>query len=488
MKRFLVALLALGPTVSLGQQGAWEEPFDFGTPETGFTMAVDLIHVPPNPPQPAKVLALSWQSPDDSRLWTPPIGIAPPGVFESADLPTTYTFCGGHSALADGRVLHVGGGPVQCCHQFDADLFDPFSEIGSQWNDPTAPPDMNFRRWYPTATTLGDGRIFVCAGLQDDGGSHATIPELYDPIANVWTLLVSANRQQKLYPYMFVLPDGRLVDAGPGPTSFLDPSTWFWSGQIPEPPGPNPPGSGGSAVMYEPGKIMRCGGQSTAVATTWVVDLNNNPDVGWLNASPMNKPRRNHNLVVLPDGKVLALGGNTDDNQSGPVFEAEIFDPASGKWTIQPSSHGGHHRKYHSTAMLLPDGRVVLAGGDTKKTAQIFKPPYITSEADRPIITSVLPYWQYGQTYTVQYNQNGGPVVTKACLIRLASVTHGFDQDQRRVPLVLPDGAGPATFDVTAPADGNIAPPGFYMLFILNEYAANQFAPCEMAAYVQIGP
>ena len=88
----------------------------------------------------------------------------------------------------------------------------------------------------------------------------------------------------------------------------------------------------------------------------------------------------------------------------------------------------------------------------------------------------------------MQYNQNGGPVVTKACLIRLASVTHGFDQDQRRVPLVLPDGAGPATFDVAAPSDGNIAPPGYYMLFILNEYAANQFAPCEMAAYVQIGP
>ncbi|MCH9058219.1 MAG: DUF1929 domain-containing protein [Planctomycetes bacterium] len=486
MNRCLILSLVLCPAVAFGQQGVWEDPFGFGDSTLGFTRAVHLVHVWNG--QTTKVLALSYNFPD-SRLWTPPPASLPgaPGVFESADLPT-FTFCGGHSALPDGRILHVGGGEFRGPYLDGADLFDPFNPVGSQWNNPTVPPDMSFRRWYPTATTLGDGRIFVCAGLQDDGGSHATIPELYDPIANVWTLLVSANRQQKLYPYMFVLPDGRLVDAGPGPTSFLDPSTWFWSGQIPEPPGPNPPGSGGSAVMYEPGKIMRCGGQSTAVATTWVVDLNNNPDVGWLNASPMNKPRRNHNLVVLPDGKVLAVGGNTDDNQIGPVFEAEIFDPASGKWTIQPSSHGGHHRKYHSTAMLLPDGRVVLAGGDTKKTAQIFKPPYITSEADRPIITSVLPYWQYGQTYTVQYNQNGGPVVTKACLIRLASVTHGFDQDQRRVPLVLPDGAGPATFDVTAPADGNIAPPGYYMLFILNEYAANQFAPCEMAAYVQIGP
>ncbi len=170
------------------------------------------------------------------------------------------------------------------------------------------------------------------------------------------------------------------------------------------------------------------------------------------------------------------------------MFEAEIFDPAAGTWSLQPPSHGGHHRKYHSTAMLLPDGRVVLAGGDSIPTAQIFKPPYITSGAPRPIITSAPLYMQYGQAYTVQYNLNGGPAATKACLIRLASVTHGFDQDQRRVPLVLSTETPPGTLDITAPADGNTAPPGYYMLFILNEYAANQFAPCEMAAYVQVGP
>ncbi|MCH8270062.1 MAG: DUF1929 domain-containing protein [Planctomycetes bacterium] len=408
--------------------------------------------------------------------------------------------------MADGRILHVGGSYVNYVN-----VFDPILPVGSQWNNPPA-PDMMFDRWYPTSTTLADGRVLVTSGWRCspyhtgnptscDPGENPFVrtPELYDPATNTWDLLWVADREQWIYPFMFVLPDGRIVDAGPRDTSFLDPATWTWSGSIPDPTYPNPlplpPGEHGSAVMYEPGKIMRCGGSERlvrAVATTWVVDLNND-GVGWLNAEPMNKKRRNHNLVVLPDGKVLAVGGNELDLAGGvgsvdAVLEAEIFDPASGKWTLQPPSHPDHPRMYHSTAMLLPDGRVVSAGGNTYPTAQIFKPPYITSGAPRPIITFADLYMQYGQTYTVQYNQNGGPVVTRACLIRLASVTHGFDQDQRRVPLGISTETPPGTLDITAPADANIAPPGFYMLFILNEYAANQFAPCEMAAYVQIGP
>jgi hypothetical protein len=237
--------------------------------------------------------------------------------------------------------------------------------------------------------------------------------------------------------------------------------------------------------MYEPGKIMRCGGGNPGVDTTWVVDLTI-ADAQWIVADAMNKARRNHNLVILPDGKVLAVGGNTSGNTSGPILEPEIFDPAAGTWLLQPPMDANQPRRYHSTAMLLPDGRVVAAGGEPQfKTGQIFNPPYTQVGDERPIITNAPTSMQYGQMYSVFYD---GPTATKACLIRLASVTHGFDMDQRRVPLQILSETEPGHLIFNAPANGNIAPPGWYMLFILNEYAVNKFAPCEMAAYVQVGP
>lgn len=236
---------------------------------------------------------------------------------------------------------------------------------------------------------------------------------------------------------------------------------------------------------------MKCGGQDPGVQTTFVVDLNGaNPDnpPGWIVAGNMHRARRNHNLVILPDGKVLAVGGNTHDYFTGPVFEAEIFDPASGTWSLQPPSDPGEPRGYHSTALLLRDGRVVSAGGDGRATAQIFKPPYITSGAPRPSITGAPLFMQYAQPYTVSFDPNGAQNVNRTCLIKLGATTHGFDQDQRYIPLNVVTETAPGTLEIQAPPNANIAPPGFYMLFILNEYTLNQFAPCQLAAYVHVGP
>ena len=155
--RSSIALLALVPTVALAQQGAWETQFDFGPLGGPATIAVNLIHVWDG--QTTKVLALSYES-LDSRLWTPAPASLPgdPGVYENADV-NSYLFCGGHSALADGRILHVGGH-----HEPDVDLFDPWQDIGLQWNNPDTPPNMTSGRWYPTATTLADGRLLPIGG------------------------------------------------------------------------------------------------------------------------------------------------------------------------------------------------------------------------------------------------------------------------------------------------------------------------------------
>lgn len=172
--------------------------------------------------------------------------------------------------------------------------------------------------------------------------------------------------------------------------------------------------------MYEPGKIVVSGGSNNN-KTTWVLNANN-PNAGWLAASDMNKPRRNHDLVVLPDGKVLAVGGNEETipgtgpgtGPIKPVYEAEIFEPTAGNaaWTLQPAM--AIERMYHSTALLLQDGRVVAAGGNNRPTAQIFRPPYITSGAPRPIITDAPLHMEWGEEYTILYSKNQGPAATKA--------------------------------------------------------------------------
>ena len=162
MKRYAIALIGIVQSVAVAQgpQGEWEQWFWFGNDLLGddATVAINLIHVW-NGSTP-KVLALSRDDPD-SRLWTPPPVGSPPGysgVFEEANVAAD-TFCGGHSALADGRILHVGGDFVK-----DVDLFNPWEPVPNQWNIPLDPPDMTFKRFYPTATTLADGRVLPIDG------------------------------------------------------------------------------------------------------------------------------------------------------------------------------------------------------------------------------------------------------------------------------------------------------------------------------------
>lgn len=190
-----------------------------------------------------------------AALDAPAMGANPgfPGAFANIPNCRNNLFCAGHSALADGRIF-LAGSHWAYAHPIYAfaDLFNPANSV---WNNPP-PPDMYQGRWYPTCTTLGDGTVLVTSGLYGPPqGTLVTIPELYNPATNSWTRLTSADRQQALYPYMFLLPDGNLVDAGPGAARMLKSSNWTWAGTLPEPGWPNdppplPPGWDGSAAMY----------------------------------------------------------------------------------------------------------------------------------------------------------------------------------------------------------------------------------------------
>ncbi len=389
--------------------------------------------------------------------------------FSSAPLSVNL-FCSGFASLADGRIMVVGGygGSSNAIGIANAEIFDP---TNNSW---TSVPNMSYRRWYPTATTLSDGRILVTAGWQTTNHTNAGIPEIYDPSTNLWSKLTNANNPFETYPFMFVLQDGRIIHVGGSEyatnTDILNLSTQSWSvvdSRVID---------GGAASMYLPGKIMKSGsatdsqGTGSSANTTFVLDTSQ-PTPTWQQTPAMAYPRSFLNLTELPDGTVLATGGETDRNGgtiSNAVYAAEIWSPQTQTWTTMSSMKTP--REYHSTALLLPDGRVLVSGmgfdfGQVpdETNAEIYSPPYLFKGA-RPTISAAPAQVSYGANFTVTTPDFAS--ISKVVLIRTGATTHFFDQNTRYVPLAFQQTTSGLT--VTGPVDGNLAPPGHYMLFLVN--------------------
>jgi hypothetical protein len=246
----------------------------------------------------------------------------------------------------------------------------------------------------------------------------------------------------------------------------------------------------GSAVMYDAGKILSVGGGGdptwdtpdprsptpTATAERIDIDLTHGAPT-WQSAGSLPTPRRHLNATVLPDGKVLVTGGLSGggfNNLATAQHAAEIWDPQNPTvWT--PLASNTVNRGYHSVSLLLPDG-TVLHGGSGNATVpgtstsypdeenhEIFHPPYLYKGA-RPTITNTPATVGYGTPFTV--TTPNGAQITQVRLIRLGSVTHAFDQNGRAFTATFSVTSG--GISVTLPSSANVAPPGHYMLFILN--------------------
>jgi hypothetical protein len=179
---------------------------------------------------------------------------------------------------------------------------------------------------------------------------------------------------------------------------------------------------------------------------------------------------------------VLATGGNSSGAQfvdlGNGVYAAELWNPATGQWKTLAAQRVT--RQYHSTALLLPDGRVLSAGGGVcgvcdragylAKNAEVFTPPYLYKQdgsgelAPRPSITAAPATIDYGAGFEI--GTADAQSIRKVALLRLGAVTHSVDMDQRYVPLAFSAGAG--TLTATGPANANIAPPGPYMLVVVD--------------------
>jgi galactose oxidase len=425
---------------TVAEMGQWTAPFDWPI------VAVHMALLPDG-----RVLSIGRKG--NPQVWNPTSGTF------TAVPSSVWLFCAGHTLLADGRLL-LAGGHITDGHGLPNITY--FSAANNSWSS-GAP--MARGRWYPTTTTMGNGDVVITAG-HDQAGTTVTVPEVWSNGAV--RRLTTASQSLPYYPRAFLAPDGSLFTAGwTVPTRFLSVTgTGSWR------KGPTHLyGSArdyGSAVMYDNGKILVAGG-GRVTNTAEVVDLNQaKPKWRWTGS--MAFARRHLNLTLLPTGEVLAtagVGGTAFNDVSKGVLATEIWNPVSEQWTTLANS--AVVRGYHGTALLLPDGRVLEAGGGdgagapNQRNAELYSPPYLSRGA-RPVITSVSSEVQYGDHFRIETPQAAG--ITHVSLIRIGSVTHAFDENQRFQRLSFTaDGTG---LTVTAPGSSNRAPPGHYMVFILN--------------------
>jgi hypothetical protein len=405
-----------------------------------------------------------WQNPTPTQVWDPVAN-----TFTTVNAPASI-FCAGNTHLSDGRILVVGGHGTNEIGIKTTSIYDP---AAGTWG--TVAP-MNSARWYPSVLQLSDGRYLALSGNSTDSSHWSDTPEVYDPAANTWTLLTGVNTSQiheEEYPFSYLMNNGKVLAMGPSEdvTYVLDVTAKTWT----------PVGTSGvvngSPVMYRPGKILYSGGApsvistTTASATTAVLDTTGATPT-WRTTSPMNTARVYHTLTMMADGKVLAVGGEATSDQNAVttgILSTEVWDPATETWTTGPSMSAA--RNYHSTAVLMPDGRVLVAGGGHENaltdpgqySAQIYSPGYLFNGA-RPTITSATAAATYGGAISVSTPDAAS--ISAVNLVSLGADTHQADMGQHFVPLSFT--AGSSTLSVTAPATSSIAPDGDYMMFIVN--------------------
>lgn len=431
------ALRAAGTVGPPEEVGAWGPPFQAVKSVTAIHAV--LLHT-------GKVLLL--RDSDHACIWDPATGAS-----RRAPAPTgTRLFCSGHALLADGRVLVAGGtitgkrgGRFLC-------TFDPVPETWARH------PDLRQGRWYPTVTALPDGRAVITTGYTEAAGEVInTDVEVFDGTAAA----VVGEQLLDLYAHQFVLPDGRMLVAGRTTTDtwLLDPATWGWT-DVPDLVRDR---NGGAAVLL-PGppagssSVMLIGGRRSSCEA-----IDPAGDLRWRHRSPMPEARTHMNAVLLPDGSVLVVGG--DNNSLGPQVDALLYRPAADAWVRMAGQ--AMLRRYHSTALLLPDGRVLSAGDTDPATGgggswlEIYSPPYLYKGA-RPTITAAPAELRWQTRFSVSTDLP----VARAVLVHPAATTHANDMAQRHVELQVRPIAGGLT--VAAPPSAAVAPPGYYMLFVLD--------------------
>ena len=465
-----LALLAYPALAQKDVIGTWDAPVE---------LTVDGVHATVLPS--GKVLYVPHQVNPGGTTTSVVFDPDNPGAAKVLTVPSTY-FCGGHSQLGDGRAMFVGG------ETFDDGAIDKagyFDHVTETW---TELADMNRVRWYPSVIELGDGTIWSFGGqsVPADPDKPDNTIEFYDPETNVWTMAGGQDIPEQYleaYNRLHLMPDGKIFQPAHLPETYLyDPVARTWTfvakTQLGRPRG------NGSSVRLQDGRILIVGGEDKVdyFSSAEVIDLSQ-PSPQWQTVASMTSVRAFIDAIVLPDGRVLVVGG--DEGSGSRSKTPELYDPVTNSWTdMAPFAI---ERGYHSTTLLLPDARVIVSGGEGNGGPGMFGEsaefeiwnPYYLFKSARPEIDALPAAAGYGQQVTMSYTSAVG--VSHVVIHRSGSQTHSFSYNQISVPVSF-DSTTASTISFTLPGNANLLPPGFYMVFLLNDDGVP-----SVAKYLRIG-
>jgi hypothetical protein len=442
---------------------------------------------------------------------TPFAGVWDPATQTATEFAAPYAmFCNGMVVLPDGRPLIVGGTtqfpPPAFTGISHAAIFDPAT------NQFTMQPDMANGRWYPTATVLPDGRVMVFSGEDQNGKTNKTV-EFFSITANsstgTWTEEPANLFTPPNYPWLHVLPSGQIFYSGLGTQSkFYSTATNIWTNCCTT-NYPNTRGYGASVLLplgpgnnYKPEVMIMGGGRADdttlATNTTEIVDLSQ-ATPKWVFGPNMSQPRIDVNGTLLPTGNILVTGGSTiSENASTASLNADLYHTDPGDKQFGKFTSAGANalpRLYHSNAILLPDATVILTGSNPQTLVyenriELYQPAYLFNPdgtlATRPTITNIVGAGKFGKflynnTFTITTPDVAS--ISRVVLIRPSAPTHSFDMDQRLVRVSFNANTTAGTLTVHTPPNANLAPPGYYEVFILNAAGVP-----SVAQFIQLCP
>ncbi|MGQ0591644.1 MAG: galactose oxidase-like domain-containing protein [Gammaproteobacteria bacterium] len=411
------------------------------------------------------------------------------GTIAVQELPWDL-WCNGMSFLPDGRALITGGSEPYPTNNFkglrNTTLFDPETSRFQRVED------MADGRWYPTNVPLPDGRTATFSGYGEDGRPNRTF-EIYT-LGSGWSPERTSGWPATLqnYPRAHLTPQGDLFFSGWQLKSHrLDPATLQWNQNVAQTTFSDTRRYGSSVLLglrppAYPARILIAGGGTgfEATLTAEVIDLSESTPQ-WRQTGFLNHKRVQQNAVLLPNGRVLAVGGSAKNNVAeGSGRISELYDPDAGQGQWTDVAQQTYWRHYHSTALLLPDGRVASLGGNPKQRVyeqhiEIYSPPYLFTGTPRPTVTGVPAQIGYAAAFDV--TTAAPAAIQEAVLMRPGATTHAFDMEQRLVELEIQAVLG-SGLRLVGPPNANIAPPGYYMLFLID----SEGVP-SVASFVRLG-